>query len=159
MIRIRPAETGDVERLTELVHASAAYRGQYASIIAGYRVTSDYLDRTPVWVAVDPAGSIRGWISLQLEPLEIDMMFVADSDHGRGIGRALVVRLLDDARRRGPGPVRVVAHPDAEGFYRRCGAQRVGTVAPTPPRITWARPELRFVTTPPMPRAEPGAPR
>jgi GNAT superfamily N-acetyltransferase len=145
MISIRRAEAADVERLTELVHTSAAYRGRYASIIAGYRVTPEYVEKAPSWVAADPERSIRGWVSLQLDPLEIDMMFVADEDHGRGIGRALVAHLLDDARRRGPGTARVVAHPDAEGFYRRCGAERVGTVPPTPPRITWARPELRFV--------------
>lgn len=52
----------------------------------------------------------------------------------------------------------MVAHPPAEEFYRRMGAERVGTVAPSPPKITWERPELRFAV-PAGARAGAGGPR
>ena len=144
MIRIRASRAADAERLDELMHTSAAYQGRYASILVGYRVTPAYLERTPTWVAVDSAGIIGGFASLQIEPPEIDLMFVSDELQGSGIGRELVVRLLDDAVRRGLARLRVVAHPAAEGFYRRLGAERIGAVPPSPPRVTWERPELVF---------------
>ncbi|MFE9022755.1 hypothetical protein ACFYNL_29900 [Streptomyces sp. NPDC007808] len=30
------------------------------------------------------------------------------------------------------------------GFHRRTGAQRVGAIAPSPPAVTWERPDLWF---------------
>jgi hypothetical protein len=46
-------------------------------------------------------------------------------------------------RQRGVGPMHVVSHPPAEGFYRAMGAVPVGDVPPTG-RITWSRPLLRL---------------
>jgi hypothetical protein len=54
--------------------------------------------------------------------------------------------MIGQAREAGLTDVRVVSHPPAEEFYRRLGAERVGTVAPSPPKVAWERPELRFTT-------------
>ncbi|MFH8367234.1 GNAT family N-acetyltransferase [Streptomyces sp. NPDC018031] len=141
---IKRAAAADATPLTDLIHASAAYRGDYASIISGYRVTADYLARHQVFKAVDGAGRLLGFYALVLEPAELDLAFVADEAQGAGIGRLLIEHMKAQAFRVGLGAVRVVAHPPAERFYRRLGAERVGTVAPSPPAVTWARPELRF---------------
>ncbi|MHC0432412.1 GNAT family N-acetyltransferase [Streptomyces sp. O3] len=144
---IKQAAARDAEGLTALMHASGAYRGEYASIIAGYRVTAEYIARHRVFVAVDAeAGGLLGFYALTLEPPELDLAFVADDAQGRGIGRLLVGHMIGQAREAGLAHVRVVAHPSAEAFYRRLGAERVGTVAPSPPNVTWERPELRFAT-------------
>ncbi|MFJ7046655.1 hypothetical protein ACIQVC_25040 [Streptomyces sp. NPDC101112] len=45
--------------------------------------------------------------------------------------------------------VRVGSHPTAEGFCRRMGAERVGTVGPVPPTVTWERPQLWFAVARP----------
>jgi GNAT superfamily N-acetyltransferase len=145
-LTITRAVAQDAERLTTLIHASGAYRGKYASIIAGYRVTADHIARHQVFVAADPAGRLLGFYALVLEPAELDLAFVADEAQGRGVGRLLVEHMLQQARKAGLAEVRVVAHPPAEEFYRRLGAERVGVVAPAPPRVTWERPELRFTT-------------
>ncbi|MFB9392245.1 GNAT family N-acetyltransferase [Streptomyces coeruleoprunus] len=143
---IRRATAQDAARLTALVRGSGAYRGTYASIISGYRVTADYIARHRVFVAVDATGRVVGFYALVLEPPELDLAFVADDAQGTGVGRLLVRHMIAQAREAGLAEVRVVAHPPAEAFYRRMGAERVGTVAPSPPRVTWERPELRFTT-------------
>ncbi|RII17021.1 putative acetyltransferase [Streptomyces sp. YIM 130001] len=143
---IRRATGEDAASLTELMHASGAYRGRYASIIAGYRVTADYVARHQVFVADGEHGELLGFYGLVLDPPELDLAFVADPAQGTGIGRRLVRHMLARARAAGLTGVRVVAHPPATDFYRRLGAQRTGTVAPTPPKVTWERPELRFDT-------------
>jgi len=142
---ITRARPEDAERLTALMRASSAYRGRYASILEGYRVTARYLARHRVFTAVDGAGRLLGFYALVTDPPELDLAFVADDAQGRGVGRLLVGHMLGEARRAGLGAVRVVSHPPAEEFYRRLGAERTGTVAPSPPRVTWERPELRFV--------------
>lgn len=141
---IRRAFARDAEHLTALIQASGAYRGSYASIISGYRVTPEYIDRHQVFTAADAAGRPLGFYALILDPPELDLAFVADDAQGQGIGRHLVEHMIHQAGEAGLAAVRVVAHPAAEDFYRRLGAVRVGTVAPTPPKITWERPELRF---------------
>ncbi|MDT0541772.1 MULTISPECIES: GNAT family N-acetyltransferase [Streptomyces] len=141
---IRGAVVHDAARLTTLIQQSSAYRGKYASIISGYRVTADYIARHRVFMAVDASGRLLGFYALMVDPPELDLAFVADEAQGTGVGRLLVEHMIGQAREAGLPSVRVVAHPPAEGFYRRLGATRVGTVAPSLPRVAWERPELRF---------------
>ncbi|MBQ0866961.1 GNAT family N-acetyltransferase [Streptomyces sp. RK75] len=143
---IRRAVASDAEHLTTLIHDSSAYRGGYASIISGYRVTADYIARHRVFVAVDAVGRLLGLYALVVEPPELDLAFVADSAQGTGIGRLLIEHMIDQARQVGLTDVRVVSHPPAEEFYRHLGAERVGTITPSPPKVAWERPELRFTT-------------
>ncbi|MFE3204412.1 GNAT family N-acetyltransferase [Embleya sp. NPDC055664] len=147
-ITIRRAVASDADRLTALVRHSGAYRGHYASIIAGYRVTADYVARHRVFAAVDAGDEPLGFYALVLDPPELDLAFVADDTQGSGVGRLLIEHMIDEAGRAGLTAVRVVAHPPAEAFYRRLGATRVGTIAPSPPRVGWERPELRFAIPP-----------
>ncbi|MCP9960175.1 GNAT family N-acetyltransferase [Streptomyces sudanensis] len=143
-MRVTRAAEQDAELLTALVRGSGAYRGRYASIVSDYRVTADYVRRHRVFTAVEPGGRVLGFYALVLDPPELDLMFVADAAQGTGVGRLLVEHMLGQAREAGLTGVRVVSHPPAEGFYRRLGAERVGTVAPAPPKVGWERPELWF---------------
>ncbi|GAA2358872.1 GNAT family N-acetyltransferase [Streptomyces carpaticus] len=143
-ITIRRALARDAERLTALIQESSAYRGAYASIISGYRVGPEYIERHEVFMAVDASGHLLGFYALVVDPPELDLAFVADEAQGRGVGRLLITHMTGRAAEAGLTEVRVVSHPPSEGFYRSLGAQRVGTVAPSPPKITWERPELRF---------------
>ncbi|MGE7387900.1 GNAT family N-acetyltransferase [Streptomyces sp. NPDC004126] len=152
-ITIRRAVAQDAERLTSLIQQSGAYQGQYASIISGYRLTPEYVARHRVFAAVDTTGRTVGFYSLTLDPPELDLAFVADEAQGLGVGRLLIGHMIGQAAEAGLTGVRVVSHPPAEPFYRRMGAERVGTIAPIPPKVPWERPELRFT----VPRGAPTA--
>ncbi|MEU8551676.1 GNAT family N-acetyltransferase [Streptomyces roseoverticillatus] len=143
-ITIKRAAAQDAEHLTALIQASSAYQGEYASIISGYRITAGYIARHQVFLAADVTDRPLGFYALVLDPPELDLAFVSDDAQGMGVGRFLVEHMLGRAREAGLADVRVVSHPPAERFYRRLGAERVGTVAPSPPKVTWERPELRF---------------
>ncbi|OII69930.1 GNAT family N-acetyltransferase [Streptomyces sp. CC77] len=141
---IRRAVAHDAQRLTSLIRPSSAYQGRYASIVSGYRVTAEYIAQHRVFVAVDASDQILGFYALVLEPPELDLAFVADEAQGLGIGRHLIGHMAVQAREAGAASVRVVAHPPAEKFYLRMGAKRVGTVAPSPPKVAWERPDLQL---------------
>ncbi|MFB9508570.1 GNAT family N-acetyltransferase [Streptomyces aurantiacus] len=164
-ISVRRATARDAKRLTRLVRGSRAYEGQYAAMVAGYRVGPDYIETHRVFVAVtadiadatgegsgggegggssEGGGQVLGFYSLVLAPPELDLMFVADRAQGRGVGRLLVAHLKSEARAAGLDRVRVVSHPPAEGFYRSVGAVHVGTASANPPAVVWDRPELEF---------------
>ncbi|MGR8008178.1 GNAT family N-acetyltransferase [Streptomyces hypolithicus] len=139
---IRRATPRDAKRLTRLVRTSGAYEGHYAPMVAGYRVGPDYIETHRVFVTTGADGRVLGFYALVLDPPELDLMFVADSAQGLGIGRLLMAHMLDEARGAGLREVRVVSHPPAEGFYLGVGARRTGTLLASPPAVMWDRPEL-----------------
>ncbi|MGW3191244.1 GNAT family N-acetyltransferase [Streptomyces ardesiacus] len=146
-VSIRRAVVRDSTRLTRLVRASGAYKGHYASAVAGYRVGPDYIEAHRVFAAVgggESEGRVLGFYSLVLAPPELDLLFVADEAQGRGIGRLLVAHMRAEARAAGLDRVKVVSHLPAENFYRRVGAVRTGTVLANPPAVPWDRPEFEF---------------
>ncbi|MEV2216119.1 GNAT family N-acetyltransferase [Streptomyces sp. NPDC050997] len=148
---IRRAVARDAKRLTRLVRGSRAYEGQYAAMVAGYRVGPDYIETHRVFVAVaadEHEGRVLGFYSLVLAPPELDLLFVADGAQGRGIGRLLVAHMTSEARAAGLDRVPVVSHPPAEGFYRSVGAVHLGTASASPPAVMWDRPEFEFLIPP-----------
>ncbi|MFF0204676.1 GNAT family N-acetyltransferase [Streptomyces sp. NPDC005017] len=146
-ITIRRAVARDAKRLTRLVRGSAAYEGQYASAVAGYRIGPDYIEAHRTFVAVDAdeqEGRLLGFYALVLTPPELDLLFVADDVQKGGIGRLLVAHMRSEARAAGIDSLKVVSHPPAEDFYHRVGALRTGTVFANPPAVPWDRPEFEF---------------
>jgi GNAT superfamily N-acetyltransferase len=143
MVDIVRATGSQAESLTALMHASAAYQGGYASILDGYTVTPAYIETNPTFAATT-GEELLGFYALLEEPPELDILFVADTAQGLGLGSRLVTHMLHEARSRDIRTVRVVSHPPAERFYLRMGARRTGTIPPNPPKITWARPEVVF---------------
>jgi GNAT superfamily N-acetyltransferase len=117
-------------------------------VIAGYRVTAEYIDQHLVFAAVGSTGQVLGFYALVREPAELDLAFVSDEAQGMGVGRRLVEHMLDQAARAGLTRVRVVSNPPAERFYLRMGAEPVGTLPPSPPKVRWSGPELRFTINP-----------
>jgi GNAT superfamily N-acetyltransferase len=142
-IEIVEATADRVDAMTDLMLASHAYQGEYASILDGYRVTADYVERHPTYVAVS-GNDLVGFYGLIVERPELDLLFVADAAQGLGVGAKLVAHMLDQATSLGLAAVRVVSHPPAAGFYQRVGARQIGMIPPRPPKITWERPELVF---------------
>ncbi|ADJ48652.1 acetyltransferase [Amycolatopsis mediterranei S699] len=140
-IEIHRATADQAGTLTALMHASSAYRGEYASILDGYTIAPHYIETNPTYTATR-SGEILGFYALL--DAELDLLFVADQAQGLGIGARLIEHMLAGARERGLDSVRVVSHPPALAFYVRMGARRTGTIPAKPPKIRWDRPELRF---------------
>lgn len=140
-IMIRRADYEDATPLTALMHASSAYQGDYATILRDYGVTPAQIDTDIVFLA-EADGALAGFYSLIVtsEP-ELDLMFVADAMHGRGIGRLLIAHMSEQARALAIPSIRIVAHPPAQAFYESVGAKRVGT-KPRTATAGWERPIL-----------------
>ncbi len=147
---IRRADAGDAAPLTDLMHASQAYRGRYVAMIEGYRITADQISRDQVFVAV-VHGRIVGFYSLVLgERAELDLMFVADAWQGSGVGRQLFAHMVAQAFSHGAATVRIVSHPPAVAFYKRQGARSVGCQAASG-RVSWEREVLSLPVVAPSP--------
>jgi N-acetylglutamate synthase-like GNAT family acetyltransferase len=138
---IRRATAADLPALDALMRSVSAYHGDYAPMLDGYAMTPEQVDRDMVFVA-EADGPPLGFYSLVIEgEPELDLMFVADATQGSGLGARLFRHMAEQARALGLDAVKIVSNPPAEGFYRRMGADRVGTKRPKG-RVTWTQPIL-----------------
>jgi GNAT superfamily N-acetyltransferase len=131
-MRIRAARIEDADALTRIAHVAKASWGypdawliEWAPILT---ITANYLRAHRVLVAEE--GESLGFGALELGPSgpEVGHLWVLPDAQGRGVGRALVRRLLRDARRLGWESVRVESDPHARPFYERMGGIWVGNV-------------------------------
>lgn len=143
-LAIRRALASDAPALTALMQRSSACAGACAAILERHSVTPRQVSRDALF-PVEARGVLRGFHSVRGmgNQRELDLMFVADAAQGRGVGALLFRHARDTARSLGAAAPRIVAHPPAEGFYRRMGARRIGTVAPRG-RVAWPRPILQL---------------
>ena len=147
---IRRATEDDAHALTDLAHRAKAHWGYPASWMREWdpqlTIIPGYLEAHDVWVA-ERDGAIVGMCALEDRGARwnLEHVWVEPAAHGRGIGRALVMQALAEARRRHPGVVELLADPYASGFYERLGARRAGDVsAPMPGARDRTLPKFEF---------------
>ena len=134
MFRIRRATADDTGALTDLAHRAKAHWGYPASWMRQWdpqlTIIPGYLETHDVWVA-ERGETIVGMCALEDvgRRWSLEHVWVEPAAHGAGIGRALVMKALDEARRRYPGIVELLADPYARGVYERLGARHAGDVA------------------------------
>jgi len=141
MPEIRRATPADLPAVDTLMRSVSAYHGEYAPMLAGYALKPQQFDDDLFYLA-EADGRVLGFYSLVTagEP-ELDLMFVDETTQGTGLGAALFNHMADQARAVGIDAVKIIANPPAEGFYRRMGAERIGTRRPKG-RVTWSQPIL-----------------
>lgn len=133
-LRIRRARAPEAPELTELSLRSKALWGYDAAFLARCRIAMQVkeanVEKQPHYVA-EIDGRIAGFYGFEPLPegIGLDYMFVDPEFIGRGVGRALMDHAVALARELGHATLTIVADPHAEGFYRRLGAQRVGSQA------------------------------
>ncbi len=129
-IEVRRAVPTDSERATELARIAKAHWGYPAEWLAAWdadlKITAQDIERHPTFVAALD-DEVVGVCQLQEsdEHAFLDHVWVDPRAHRRGVGRALVRHAQSNAR----GVIAIVADPNAETFYLRLGARRVGEVA------------------------------
>jgi len=126
------ARSEDAETLTEIAQAAKRYWGYPENWILAWR---EILTMRPEFIAVNIAycavedDRAIGFYVLTTEDdgLHLDHLWILPSGMGRGIGRALFEHAAAAASRLGSNLINIEADPNAEGFYKRMGATRVGT--------------------------------
>jgi GNAT superfamily N-acetyltransferase len=130
-IAIRPARPDEADALTELSLRSKAVWNYDAKFMAKCRgimmVKAVNIETRPHFVA-ELDGAVAGFYGFEPEPdgIGLDYMFVEPRLIGRGVGRALWDHAVAQARRLGYPALIVVSDPNAEGFYAKMGARRIG---------------------------------
>lgn len=137
-VRIRRALEDESSLLTGIARAAKASWGYPEAWLHEWRdaltLTAEYVAAHTVLVA-EAGGALVGMCALEVTAGdageaegELAHLWVLPGWHGRGVGRALVERVFAAARRVGCRALRIESDPNAEAFYRRLGAVRVGRV-------------------------------
>ncbi|HEU4538100.1 MAG TPA: GNAT family N-acetyltransferase, partial [Polyangiaceae bacterium] len=130
-MRIRPARPSEAATLSALALRSKAHWGYDEEFLERCRPEltlrpEEVLERRAAVAELD--GQIVGFVTLDGRPPfgEIGALFVEPRAIGTGAGRALWLHAVDAARAAGFALLSVDSDPEAEGFYLRMGARRVG---------------------------------
>jgi GNAT superfamily N-acetyltransferase len=130
-VEIRRATPGDAETLTGISLAAKRYWGYPERWISQWKealtITPDFVRRNEVYAATSDK-EIIGFYALtgRGRRIELGHLWVSPGHIGTGVGRTLFDHAVRTAASHGAELLSVEADPNAEGFYRRMGARRVG---------------------------------
>lgn len=135
MTKIRRAQPSEAETLTDIALSSKAVWGYDADFIAQCRdeltIEPDFIAQNDVHV-VDVDGYIAGFYALlppDANTAVLDFLYVHPEFLRRGFGSALWRHAVEKAQQLGAQQIRIDADPNAEPFYQRMGAERIGMAA------------------------------
>ena len=153
VMQIRRAFVGDAKELSELVQRAKAHWGYARAQLQAWRpsleVSAESVCARPTFVA-ELDGQVIGFYSLIPSPKvwELDNLWILPRFMKKGFGRALLEHASQTAAEGGATSIVVDADPNAEPFYLRCGARRVGAVpAPIAGQSNRVRPQLVLAVT------------
>ena len=132
-IEIRRADSSEAEQLTDIAHTAKRHWGYPEKWIeqwqADLTITPEFIADNEVFVAI-VNDSIAGCCALVVTGAlaEIEHMWIKPEHMGSGVGRALFEHARDRARELHLPVLELSADPNAEGFYERMGAKRIGDV-------------------------------
>jgi N-acetylglutamate synthase-like GNAT family acetyltransferase len=130
---IRRATTDDAATLTNLAVAAKRYWGYPENWIEQWRheltISRDFVNDNEVYVLTNDE-EVRGFYGMVLrkEKAELEHLWVAPQYIGSGVGRKLFTHALQLAAEHDIAEVEITSDPNAEGFYKKMGARRIGEV-------------------------------
>jgi GNAT superfamily N-acetyltransferase len=130
-VTMRRARPDEASMLSELALAAKGHWGYDQAFLESCRAeltfSPDDVARRHVVVA-ELGGLVAGFYTVDGEPPvgELGNMWVRPSEIGTGLGRLLWQDAMAAAAAAGFEHLDIDAEPNAEGFYRKMGAERVG---------------------------------
>ncbi len=132
-MRIRRALPKESPALTEIAHDAKRHWGYPEHWIQHWQsdltISSEFVSSNPVYVA-EQDGELMGFYALIVREgkAELEHMWVAPRFIGQGIGKELFIHAMQEAAGQNVSAVEISSDPNAEGFYRKMGAEKIGEV-------------------------------
>jgi GNAT superfamily N-acetyltransferase len=132
LIKIVPATSADAVCLTEIAFAAKRHWGYPERWIQTWRgiltIRPEFIAANVAYRAVENGCTVGFYLlTKENDGMHLDHLWILPSAIGRGIGRALFEHAVEQGRQLGFQTIKIEADPNAEGFYLRMGARRVGT--------------------------------
>jgi N-acetylglutamate synthase-like GNAT family acetyltransferase len=132
-VQIRKATTVDAADLTRIAHDAKRHWGYPEHWLVHWQddltISPDYISRHEVYVAESESEPLGFYaLVIRKQKAELDHLWVAPSHIGTGVGKQLFVHAMQHAASEDVSEVEILSDPNAEGFYRKQGAHRIGEV-------------------------------
>jgi len=130
-LRIRAALAEEADALTLIAHKAKRHWGYPEHWIQHWQddltISPDFVLDNPVYVA-ECEGELMGFYAFVLQDGKavLDHLWVTPEHIGAGVGKKLFIHAMQSASRRNISEVEISSDPNAEGFYRKMGAHRIG---------------------------------
>lgn len=130
-MNIRQASSEEAHELTRIAHDAKRHWGYPENWIKHWdddlTITPEFINNNYVYVAEDE-GRLSGFYALSVkdEKAELEHMWVAPDRIGTGVGKELFIAAMQKAAELKLTAVEILSDPNAEGFYQKMGAYRMG---------------------------------
>lgn len=130
-MQIVRAKPQDADALTEIAHAAKRHWGYPERWILSWRdiltMRPEFIATNVTYCAVEDSRAVGFYLlTNESDGLHLDHLWISPHAMDRGIGRALFEHALEQTKSLGHRALKIEADPNAEGFYARMGARRVG---------------------------------
>ena len=128
IVRAKPE---DAAVLTEIAFGAKRHWGYPEHWIQSWReiltMRPEFIAANTTYCAMEGDRAVGFYIlTIESDGLHLDHLWIAPAAMGRGIGRALFKHAIEQAKGLGFQAIKIEADPNAEGFYQRMGAKRLG---------------------------------
>jgi ribosomal protein S18 acetylase RimI-like enzyme len=128
IVRAKPEDAGV---LTEIAHAAKRHWGYPERWIESWRgiltMRPEFIAANIVFCAVEEDRTVGFYLlTTESNGLHLDHLWILPEAMRRGIGCALFEHAVGQAAAAGFNAIQIEADPNAEGFYQRMGAKRIG---------------------------------
>lgn len=131
---IRRATNEDSNTISELAYRSKAYWGYSKEFLDKCKdeltVTVPYMEMNPVYV-LEKNNKILAFYSITLNEKKLEALFIDPEHIGKGLGKLLWLDLLSKAKQLNIEEFTFDSDPNAEAFYVKMGAKRIGETPST----------------------------
>jgi len=126
--RAKPEQAGELTALTIAAKRHWNYPEKWIQIwLPLLTITPEYICENETWVAVQDDRCIAYYsFKHDGEFLWLDNLWVLPEFIGQGIGRELFQHALERSRDLGATVVRIESDPNAQSFYEKMGAWKIG---------------------------------
>ena len=121
----------NADTLTQIAHAAKRHWGYPESWIAAWRdvltMRPEFVAANIAFIAIEEQRAVGFYVlTTEDDGIHLDHLWVIPGAMRGGIGRALFEHAAAEARSLGFDSIKIEADPNAEEFYKRMGAIRIG---------------------------------
>ena len=132
-VQIRRAKPEEADALTEIAHAAKRHWGYPENWIQHWKadltITPEFIVDNEMYVAIHEKEIVGCCaIAFSESAAELEHMWISPEHIGTGVGRALFLHVKERAANLKIPVLEISVDPNAEGFYQRMGATRIGDI-------------------------------
>jgi GNAT superfamily N-acetyltransferase len=130
-MKIRKAQINDAKTLSQIAFAAKSFWNYPESWLNLWKdsltITPEFIQSNEVYL-IESDSEVLGFYALILdaEKAQLEHLWISPENIGGGIGKKLMNDAIEKAKSFGAAFIEIESDPNAEGFYQKQGAVKIG---------------------------------